>query len=219
MKKAPPLKARLFIAKRKKDNILFFASCFVLISFIILIFGESQLRPIIKQAGAKALKNELTMLLNQGVDQTLSAENAIYSDFVIVNYNENGSISSISADTVFVNSFKTRLAENMAKVIEKGGDFNIVVPLGTLLGSELFSDRGLELTVESSTYGFAVVDVFSSFNEAGINQTVHRIYVEAELNASAYIGNYKVSQKVRGKIPIAETVIIGTVPNSYYNRE
>lgn len=217
-KRPPPVKARRFVSAYKKQKFIYTALCTCIIFIIVLIVGEIRLRPIIKNAGANALKNELTILLNQAVNETVQDENSVYSDFVTVKYNENGSISSIVTNTVFVNDFKARVSETVSKTVADCGDFNVLVPWGTLLGSELFSDRGLELKVESSTYGYAVTDIYSVFESVGINQTLHRIYVKIELSATAYIGDYKVQESVKGKVPVAETVIVGEVPNAYYNR-
>ena len=93
----------------------------------------------------------------------------------------------------------------------------MLVPWGTLFGSEIFSDRGLELVIESSTYGFAVTDIYSSFESVGVNQTLHKIYIEITLSAAAYIGNYKVSETINSRVPVAETVIVGDVPSAYYD--
>ncbi len=186
---------------------------------IVFVIGEMQLRPIIKQAGGKALKNELTILLNTAVKNAVESEDLVYNDFVTLNYNENGNISSIVSNTAFINFFKTDLSIKAAQTVDQCGDFNLLVPWGTLLGSEIFSDKGLELKVESSTYGFAVTNVYSTFESVGINQTLHKIYVELTLSATAYIGNYKIDEKVTDQIPVAETIIVGDVPNSYYNRK
>lgn len=211
----PPINAKRFIFKSKKERIIFYIICAIIIPVIIALIGEMQLRPIIKNAGANALKNELTMLLNQAVNETVQNENSVYSDFVTVNYNENGAITSLITNTVYINSFKAALSQTVAQTVDRCGDFNITVPWGTLLGSEIFSDRGLELTVESSTYGFAVTDIYSSFESVGINQTLHKIYVEIDLTATAYIGDYKVHETVNGRVPVAETVIVGNVPQYY----
>ena len=51
----------------------------------------------------------------------------------------------------------------------------------------------------------------------GINQTVHRIYLDVECNVSVdSIINYKISS-IETDILIAETVIVGGVPETYYN--
>ncbi len=216
-RKRSHIKAKRLVFKKEKKTIKFRLLCGVLISCIILIFGESQLRPIIKNAGANALKNELTILLNESVNKTLESEKTVYNDFVTIKYNDNGSISSIITNTVFVNSFKAILSDNASKIVGNCGDFNVLVPWGTLFGSEIFSDRGLELVVESSTYGFAVTDIYSSFESVGVNQTLHKIYVEIILSATAYIGNYKVDETIKSTVPIAETVIVGNVPGAYYD--
>ncbi len=218
-RRAPPVKARRLIFKGKRERIVFYISCAFLVACIVFVFGELQLRPIIKNAGANALKNELTILLNQAVNETVKLENSKYSDFVTISYTKSGEISAIESDTVYINDFKACLSENVANTVARCGDFNIGVPWGTLFGSEIFSDRGWVLTVESSTYGFAVTDIYSSFESVGINQTLHKIYVEVELSATAYIGNYRVNENVIGNVPVAETVIVGNVPNSYYIRQ
>lgn len=216
-KRPPPVKAKWLIFKGKKQTIQFRVACVVLLICIAIIFGESKLRPIIKNAGANALKNELTLLLNDAVNKTLQNEKVIYNNFITISYNDSGGITAIMTDTVFVNDFKAMLSEKTAKTVSDCGDFNILVPWGTLFGSEIFSDQGLELVVESSTYGFAVTDVYSTFESVGVNQTLHKIYVEITLSATAYIGNYKVDEIINSRVPVAETVIVGDVPSAYYD--
>lgn len=216
LRRPPPIRAKKFIFKTTKQRIIFRVVCALLIFCIVWFLGDSQLRPIIKNAGANALKNELTLMLNQAVTETVQNENTIYGDFVTINYSETGEISTIVSNTVYINEFKAELSKSMSQTLEKFGDFYVLVPWGTLLGSELFSDRGMELKVESSTYGFTVTDVCSTFESVGINQTLHKIFIEAELTATAYIGNYKFEETIVGKVPVAETVIVGKVPNAYY---
>ena len=216
-KRPPPVKAKWFVFKKKKQNIQFRVACIVLLICIAIIFGESQLRPIIKNAGANALKNELTLMLNDAVNKTLQNEKIIYNDFITISYSDSGKITAIMTDTVFINDFKAMLSEKTAKIVSDCGDFNVLVPWGTLFGSEIFSDKGLDLVVESSTYGFAVTDVYSTFESVGVNQTLHKIYVEITLSATAYIGNYKVEETINSRVPVAETVIVGDVPSAYYD--
>lgn len=216
-KRPPPVKAKWLMFKGKKQTIQFRVACVILLICIAIIFGEFQLRPIIKNAGANALKNELTLLLNDAINKTIQSEKVVYNDFITISYNDSGKITAIITNTIFINDFKAILSEKAAKTVSDCGDFNILVPWGTLFGSEIFSDRGLELKVESSTYGFAVTDIYSSFESVGVNQSLHKIYVEVILSASAYIGNYKVVQTVKSRVPVAETVIVGDVPNAFYD--
>lgn len=218
-KKRPPIRARRFIFKKKKEVVAFYIICAVICICIFLVICEIQLGPIVKNAGANELKNELTVLLNKAVNKTVQKEKSNYGDFVSVEYNEQGEISALVTNTVYINLFKASLSQTVAETVEKCGDFNLSVPLSSIFGSEVLSDRGLEMTVESSTYGFAVTDIYSSFESVAINQTLHKIYVEITLTATAYIGDYKVTETVKGRVPVAETVIVGSVPEYYYDKK
>ncbi len=218
LKRKKNIKAKRLSFRHSRESIRFRISAIALSVLLLVVFGEAQLRPIIKNAGAKALKNELTLLLNKSVNDALKKCDTDYCKFIIVKYNKEGEISALVSDTVCINSFKSELSEIVAKSVAHYGDFKILVPWGTLLGSELFSDKGMDLVIESSTYGFAVTDIQSTFESVGINQTIHRISVEVELTAAAYIGNYKMNETVKGNIPVTETVIVGKVPSSYYIR-
>lgn len=213
------IKVKRFIFKKKKQSLMFRTVCFILVLGILLVVGEINLRPIIKNAGKNALKNELTLLLNNAVNTAVMKENIVYNDFVEIKYDNEGKINAVVTDTLYVNEFKSDLSESVAEIVAGLGDFNIKVPLGTLFGSELFSDMGYELIVSSSTYAFAVTDIKSTFDSVGINQTHHKIFVCVSLSADAYIGNYKITENVKGNVPVAETIIIGSVPDSYYSRQ
>lgn len=219
IKNTPPIRARKFTFKNRKKILSFYIICAVICICIFLIICETQLGPIVKNAGANELKNELTVLLNKAVNETVQKEKSDYGDFVSIEYNEKGEISALVTNTVYVNLFKASLSQSVAQTVEKCGDFNLSVPLSSIFGSEILSDRGIEMTVESSTYGFAVTDIYSSFESVAINQTLHKIYVEITLTATAYIGDYKVNETVKGRVPVAETVIVGTVPEYYYDKK
>ena len=57
----------------------------------------------------------------------------------------------------------------------------------------------------------------TDFEDAGINQTRHRIYLEVNTKVKVVIPLTTDTKEVKAEIPICETVIIGDVPNSYIN--
>ncbi len=195
---------------------------FVLLIFIILfaalIFTDSRLKPLVKESGTNALKNRLTIILNESVDKALAAENAEYGDFVRLAKDEKGNIKAVVCDNRIINADQQRLTDEAASNIEKNGDFSISIPLGTLLNSQLFSGRGPRIKLHARAYGFAVTNVFSSLESVGINQTIHRVNARVTLSASARIGTYRVSETVEEIIPVAETVILGDVPQTYIEK-
>ncbi|MEG1441994.1 MAG: sporulation protein YunB, partial [Oscillospiraceae bacterium] len=53
------------------------------------------------------------------------------------------------------------------------------------------------------------------FESVGINQTRHRIMVVVKVPISIAAPLKKISSEVVSEVPIAETVIVGDVPNTY----
>ena len=65
--------------------------------------------------------------------------------------------------------------------------------------------------------GTVSVDFKTSFESAGINQTRHRIYLEAKTQVKVVIPLTTSTKEVKAQIPICETIIVGEVPESYIN--
>ena len=59
----------------------------------------------------------------------------------------------------------------------------------------------------------------SEFSSSGINQTLHRIYLQIECEVSILTPFKTIDEKIENQVLIAEAIIIGTTPNTYYNFE
>ena len=62
-------------------------------------------------------------------------------------------------------------------------------------------------------------DLRPEFVEAGINQTLHRIYLEVRCNVNILTPYNTFSETVTNQILLTEGVIIGNIPDTYYNLE
>ena len=58
--------------------------------------------------------------------------------------------------------------------------------------------------------------IVSKFESAGINQTRHTIYLEVKASAHAYMGLCRLNESVDETVILVETIIVGTVPDTYY---
>ena len=79
------------------------------------------------------------------------------------------------------------------------------------------SGFGPEISINVSVVGTVDTNIKSEFIAQGINQTLHRVYVnfDCEMKIVTPVNNF--SQKVTNQVIIAEHVIVGNIPNSYYN--
>lgn len=57
----------------------------------------------------------------------------------------------------------------------------------------------------------------TEFRTAGINQTRHKVYIRIRANMRIVIPTGAREVEVVAQVPVAETVIVGQVPQSYVN--
>ena len=93
------------------------------------------------------------------------------------------------------------------------------IPLGTFLGSKLLAGRGPKVSIKMSTVGSVLTDLKSEFSSAGINQTMHRIYLEVKCTVVILTSFETMEEEITNQVLLAEAVIVGTTPNTYYNLE
>ena len=77
------------------------------------------------------------------------------------------------------------------------------------------SGRGPSISFKLLPYGSVVVDVANEFTSAGINQTLHRIVLTVSAGLSIVLPLSSVNATVQSGVVVAETIIVGGVPERY----
>ncbi len=77
------------------------------------------------------------------------------------------------------------------------------------------SGRGPKIPIKIIPYGSISAQVENVFAEAGINQTRHQIMMIVTANLSVVLPNKRINTSVKAQVNIAETIIVGDVPNAY----
>jgi sporulation protein YunB len=95
----------------------------------------------------------------------------------------------------------------------------LAIPIGTLTGSPLLAGRGPMIYVRAQSIGSATARFENQFAAAGINQTKHQISLVVDVSMSILLPGISTSAKVSNTFSVAETVIVGLVPESYTSFE
>ncbi len=218
-KRPPPVKARRFFYKKGKQTLLFRVVCVLLVWAIVTALMDIKMRPIIETVGGTALKNSLSNVLDGTVNSMVDELGVRYEDMVDIVKNKDGTIAAITLNSTYINAYKTEISDGCS---DRLGDFTettVPIPLGSLIGGSFFNGKGFCINVDATIYGFAVTDVVSEFESAGINQTRHIIYLNVQASAHAYMGLCQLNETVDETIILVETIIVGQVPQSYYIRD
>ena len=87
--------------------------------------------------------------------------------------------------------------------------------MGTLAGSPLLAGRGPLIRVRMQSVGSSSAHFENAFTSAGINQTKHQIYLVVDVYVSILLPGFSTVTKVSSTYTVAETVIVGSVPDNY----
>ena len=128
---------------------------------------------------------------------------------------ENGRVTALSSNMAEFNRLQTAVADDVLARLSQVSASELAVPLGTLTGSPLLAGRGPKLTVKMETIGTATAKFRDKFTAAGINQTKHQILLDVDVRVSILLPGITTYTKVSNEISVAETVIVGGVPQTY----
>ena len=84
---------------------------------------------------------------------------------------------------------------------------------------KLLSGRGPGVKIRISTVGDVETNLKSEFTAQGINQTLHRIYLEAQCNINVLTPFRDIKKDITSQVLLSENVIVGEIPTNYYNLE
>ena len=135
--------------------------------------------------------------------------------FAVLDKAPDGTVSAIEINSVEVNRLKTRLTDAVANRLLSVPKQDVRIPLGTLLGWQIMAGRGPDIPLQVVPASFVQSTIVDTLETAGINQTQHRIFIRFTVEMSAILPGYSTSVTVENEVCIAQTLIVGKVPQFY----
>lgn len=196
----------------RKAPVLFLLCAAVVLAFIIL---QNRLRPVVQQFAVSRVTYLATRIINDVIDEELSQTGTVYDNLVSFEKNQNGDIAALKTDIVRINQLKAAITSHIADEISRLDTSEISIPSGNLIGGDLFSGRGPKIPVHIVPVGSVSANFISAFTNAGINQTRHQIVIDVSIQMSVIAPGARAGCQVDTKVNIAETILIGSVPDGY----
>jgi len=185
--------------------------------FAFIILMDSQFRPIIKSITTNQARIKSVDTINRVITEELNKNGVTYNDLVTVERDSAGKILAITTKMVKMNELKSAIVANVQKEIGDDGHMDIGIPLGTLTGSELLHGWGPKVPLRLTLSGNVNADFKSSFESAGINQTKHQILLNIHTSVYSFMPGFDTTTEVETDVPVAETIIVGDVPQVVAN--
>ena len=182
---------------------------------VVLVELDHAVRPVVITMAQYQARVSSILAINEAVLQELEDEQTSYEDLVTITRDETGAVTSVETDAAAINRVKARLTDAVSAHLAALELEEVEVPLGTLLGWQIFAGRGPTIRFQVVPASFVESNITSTLESAGINQTQHKILMEFTVEMSAIIPGYTTSVKVNTQVSIADTLIIGAVPEFY----
>lgn len=173
---------------------------------------DAKIRPAAEKACLYECRSMTSQVVAEGVADALNTISTMDLQLPTASYDANGEITGLRADADAVNIVQTVLFEQVNAALEEQKEAEFSVRLGTLTGMYTLADRGVEIPLRYAPRGAATVELSSSFSSAGLNQTVHTLIAEVTVEAGCSIPLYQADTSMTFTYLLAETVIVGDVP-------
>ena len=185
----------------------------------VLIAGffslRSKYRLVIGDLAQTSVKNATSDLANDSVAQQIENGNIQYDRIVYFEKDINGRITALKTNIGEVNRLKTDILNIINGRILALDAADIGIPIGSLFLPEFFSGKGPAIPVHILAIRNSDATFSSNFIQAGINQTLHQLVMEVNVEAAVLVLGETSTFQVSSQIVVAETVIVGEVPNTF----
>ena len=177
----------------------------------------SYIEPVFEALCEDEVKSRATIISNQ--ESTKIMNKYQYDELYTIEKDEAGNVVIIKSNVVPINNMISDLTENIQNRFNEMENTQIDIPIGNLFGIYYFSGIGPSIPAKVKISGTLDTEVKSEFLAKGINQTLHRIYVNFECYVRIITPIKNFQKKTTNQVIIAEHVIVGNIPDSYYNLE
>ncbi len=177
---------------------------------LLLWYYFGRIAPVITAVATESVRMRVSQAIDDMTDAELRDKN--YDDFVITRYNTDGNLSILQVNSVAVDMFARKITALIRGEMEKFKERGVAMPIGTLSGLPFLSGFGPEVEINLFNLGVVDADFSSEFVSAGINQTLHRLYMRIVVNMTIVLPGYSLEFDNSSQVIICESVITGDVP-------
>ena len=173
------------------------------------------MRPIIVSLATARVSNAVNRIVVDAVRDAIDSGQVDYNVLIHLEKDETGRVAALESNMAAFNRLRSQIADEILRRLSEVSTSELSIPVGTLTGSTLLAGRGPCIRVRMQAVGSASAAFRNQFTAAGINQTRHQIFLDVDVYMSILLPGMKTSTRVSNEIAVAETVIVGGVPDTY----
>lgn len=173
--------------------------------------------PVFKASCETAASSKGNKIINDEVYKVM--QNYTYNDLITIDKDINGKISLIEANSVAINKITSQINSNIQKEFDKIPRITVFINMGAVSGISALKNVEPKFEVELESAGNIQSMVRTEFKSVGINQTHHKIYLDIDARVGILTPFSTFGKDINTDVLISEAIIVGDVPETYYNLE
>ena len=198
----------------KKWKILRVAALVLLAAAAAWLLLEKNLEAVILDMAYARAEAMAVSYMNEAIRDVMGDE-ITYQDMMTVHTDAAGRVTMLQANAVRMNELAAYTALQAQARLESAEAQSVSIPLGAALGIPFLSGMGPRIQVRIVPVSAVSAAFSTEFESAGINQTRHKIYLSLHTTVRLVIPSGARQVSLGGQMLIAESIIVGDVPQSY----
>lgn len=192
-----------------------FIGVVLLVMVLLFLVLRSRYRDVVQDLAQTQVKNTTSDLTNDAIAKQIGDGVIQYDRIVYFEKDLDGRITALKTNISEVNRLKTDILNIINEEILALDTSDIGIPLGSLFLPELLSGKGPVIPVHILAIRNSDANFVSAFSQAGINQTLHQLTMVVSVDVAVLVLGQTDSFTVNSEVVVAETVIVGEVPNTF----
>lgn len=201
--------------RRRRFWIRFWVILILILTAGLFIMIRSRLWPVVKNLAETQVKNTTSDLINDAILEQIVNGNIQYDRIVFFEKDLNGRITALKTNMAEVNRLKTDILNLINDEILAQDTSHLGVAIGSLVFPEFLSGKGPEIPVKILSIRNSDATFQSYFSEAGINQTLQQLTMDVLVDVTILLLGQTDTFTVSSQVVVAETIIVGDVPDTY----
>lgn len=210
-----------FIYGRNNNNKNYVKIIKIILILVIAILVMTNMLNAINPIFEKVCKDKAVGMVTLEVNRitTVNVDKYQDSEMITIKQDENGNIQLLQVNSRPLNNMISDITNDMQKSLEDNDKMSAYIPLGSVTGVKWLSGIGPNIPIKLALSGTIGTKIRNEFDDAGINQTIHRLWLDINCNVNILTPYEVIETQVANEIILSENVIIGGVPNVYLNTD
>lgn len=204
-----------YVRLSKRQKVLLWLAMILMGLTVLCIVAVRQLQPVLTSLATSRVSNTVNRIVNAAVSDAINNGEINYDKLITFEKDANGNVTALRSNMAEFNRLQSRIADDILVRLSEVSTSELSIPIGTLTGSSILAGRGPSIVIRMQSVGSTTAKLSNAFASAGINQTKHQILLDVDVFVSILLPGFRTSTQVTNQISVAETVIVGDVPQTY----